>query len=65
MGATPWTGDWMGATSVLRMGETIARSTRGEESLHNGDDATANSTSQQVLHKSKSQIYENVVRHSQ
>ena len=55
----------MGATSVLRMGETIARSTRGEESLHNGDDATANSTSQQVLHKSKSQIYENVVRHSQ
>jgi hypothetical protein len=44
----------MGATSVLRKGETFARSTRGEGSLPNGGDATAGRT--HVSHKSKSQI---------
>ena len=62
MGATTWTGDRMGATSVLRKGETIARSTRGEESRPNGGDVTADCRSQQELHRSKSQNCESVIR---
>jgi hypothetical protein len=64
MGATTLTGDWMGATSVLRKGETIARSTRGEATLPRGGGSTANCTSQHVSHKSKSQNCESVIRSS-